>query len=230
MENQIQRIVTLYLGSVVPPESHPDRRDSIPIQAFAIDTCGGIVLVDTGLGEPELTIDSLYRPTRRSLAAALSENGLSRQRIIAIVSSHLHFDHAGALRDFPAIPIHVQRDEMEAARQPRYTTRSRIEVRTLRYVEHQGDTEIAEGVRLIATPGHTPGHQSVVVETDARLVILACQAAYVLEEWTDSSFEHPAGAASAWDRNHYRASLEQLRSMNPSEVRFTHDRRIWRSA
>jgi len=139
----------------------------------------------------------------------------------------LHFDHAGSLREFAGLSIHVQRDEMEAARQPRYTIRSRIEDRALRYVQHGGDAEIIEGIRLITTPGHTPGHQSVSVETNDGLAILACQAAYVLEEWDDPSFEHAAGAASAWNRDHYRQSLEKLRSMNPVEVRFTHDRRIW---
>jgi N-acyl homoserine lactone hydrolase len=172
----------------------------------------------------------MYQPVRRSLTVALSEHGLSRDRIVAIVVSHLHFDHAGALGEFPGIPIHVQREELEAARQPRYTVRSRIEDPALRYLEHEGDTEIFEGIRLIATPGHTPGHQSVAVKTDDGLAILACQSAYVLEEWADPFFQHVAGAASALDRDRYAESLEKLRSMSPIEVRFSHDRRVWRAA
>jgi N-acyl homoserine lactone hydrolase len=174
-------------------------------------------------------IDRLYRTIRRPLATALSENGLDRERVTAIVMSHLHFDHAGALREFPGIPIHVQHKEMEAARQPLYTILSRIDDCALRYVEHKGDAEITEGVRLIATPGHTPGHQSVAVETAEGLVVLACQAVYVLEEWADPLFEHAAGSLSAWDRDQYRHSLEKLRSLNPVGVRFTPDTRVWRA-
>ncbi len=225
----ILRLVTLDLGVVTPPKNHPDFGTPIVIQAFAIDTRAGVMLVDTGLGDAEPAIEAMYRPARRSLATALSESGLNRDRIVAIVVSHLHFDHAGALRDFPGSPIHVQRDELEAARQPGYTIRSRIEDPSLRYIEHFGDDEICEGVRLIQTPGHTRGHQSVAVETDDGLVMLACQAAYSVEEWASPSFRHPAGAGSAWDRVCYQKSLDKLRAMTPVEVRFTHDWRVWRA-
>jgi len=227
--NRILRIVTLDLGEVNPPEEHPDFGTPTVIQAFAIDTRAGAILVDTGLGESEPMIEVMYRPARRSLARALSESGLNDNRIVAIVVSHLHFDHAGALCDFPGIPIHVQREELEAAHQPRYTIRSRIEDPALRYIEHDGDTEILDNIRLVTTPGHTPGHQSVAVETEGGLAILACQAAYVLEEWVDPLFQHAAGAASAFDRDRYAKSLEKLRAMNPVEVRFTHDRRVWQA-
>jgi len=223
----VRRVVALDMGSVAPPKGHPDFGTLTVIQAFAIDAPGGVVLVDTGLGEAEPAIDALYSPTRRSLAEALLETGLSRERVSAIVVSHLHFDHAGALPEFSGLPIHVQRDERQAARQPRYTVRSRVEAPALRYIEHAGDGEVCEGVRVIATPGHTPGHQSVAIETERGLVILACQAAYTLEEWTERSFQHPAGALSAWDREAYAKSLDRLRAMNPIEVRFSHDRRIW---
>jgi glyoxylase-like metal-dependent hydrolase (beta-lactamase superfamily II) len=224
----ILRLVALDLGVVTPPKDHPDFGRPTVIQGFAIETTAGLILVDTGLGDEEPLIEAIYKPTRRSLANALSENGLMRDRIVAIVVSHLHFDHVGALRDLPGIPIHVQHDELEAARQPHYTIRSRIEDPSLQYIEHVGDDQICEAVRVIATPGHTPGHQSVAVETDGGLAILACQAAYTLEEWTRPSFEHPAGAGSAWDHARYMKSLNKLRSMNPVEVRFTHDRRMLR--
>ena len=118
--NRILRIVTLDLGAVNPPEEHPDFGTPTVIQAFAIDTGAGVFLVDTGLGESEPVIEVMYRPARRSLVRAPSESGLNDDRIVGIVVSHLHFDHAGALCDFPGIPIHVQREEIEAARQPRY--------------------------------------------------------------------------------------------------------------
>jgi N-acyl homoserine lactone hydrolase len=228
-ETQTPRIVTLDLGSVSPPKGHPDFGTPVVIQAFVIDTPRGAVLVDTGLGDAEATIDRMYQPRRWPLDVALSENGLIRERIAAIVVSHLHFDHVGALCDFPGIPIHVQREELEAARrEPHYTILSRISGPALRFIHHDGDVQISEGIRLIATAGHTPGHQSVAVDTSDGLTILACQAAYVIEEWTNSSFEHPAGAASAWDRERYRKSLARLRAMSPVEVRLTHDCRIWR--
>ncbi|HXN85981.1 MAG TPA: MBL fold metallo-hydrolase [Candidatus Binataceae bacterium] len=222
------RIVTLDLGVVTPPKDHSDFGAPTVIQGFVIEMTAGVILVDTGMGDEDSRIDALFKPVRRSLATAFAESAIDPDRIVAIVVSHLHFDHVGALREFPGIPIHVQRDELAAARQPRYTIRSRIEDPSLHYIEHAGDDQVCEDVRLIATPGHTPGHQSVAVETNDGLAILACQAAYTPEEWTDPSFAHPAGAGSAWHREHYLKSLNKLRSMNPVEVRFTHDRRVLR--
>ena len=87
----IRRVVTLDLGSVSPPKDHLDFGTEVALQAFAIDTRDGAVLVDTGLGDAEATIDRLYQPQPRSLKLALSENAMTRERIVAIVVSHLHF-------------------------------------------------------------------------------------------------------------------------------------------
>lgn len=220
----------LDLGSAAPPRMHPDFGRRIPIHAFAIESPTGIVLVDTGLGEPEPALDRMYQPERRSLATALSENRLALERVKTILLSHMHFDHVGGITQSGGIPIHVQRSELEAARrEPRYTLLSRFSDPALQYVQHDGDAQFLEGIRVITTPGHTPGHQSVAIDTPAGLILLACQAAYVLEEWADPSFEHPAGAASAWNHERYRESLNKLRALNPIEVRFSHDRRIWRT-
>jgi len=106
-----------------------------------------------------------------------------------VINTHLHFDHCGGNRLFPGIPIHVQRRERAAAREPGYTIPEWVEFEGARYVELDGEAEIAPGVRVLPTPGHTPGHQSVLVDTEDGLVVVAGDVAY---RWED--FDAAGGA------------------------------------
>ena len=94
-------------------------------------------------------------------------------RVAVVVNTHLHFDHCGGNRLFPGIPIHVQRRELADARtKDDYTVREWVDFPGATYVEHDGEAEILPGVRLLPAPGHTAGHQIVVVETDEGPVVL----------------------------------------------------------
>lgn len=85
-----------------------------------------------------------------------------------------------------------------------------------------GDEEIAEGVRLLSTPGHTPGHQSVVIEAADERVVFAAQCAYRAEELRSGQ---PA-ASNLYDEtweDAARDSLRRLRALAPSTAQFSHD-------
>jgi N-acyl homoserine lactone hydrolase len=93
-----------------------------------------------------------------------------------------------------------------------------------RYVRHAGDIEVFPGVRLIPTPGHTAGHESLLIESaDGRTAIVG-QAVYTRAEWEGSTNPSLSGEASAWDRVPYRSSVERLRAFRPDAVLFGHDR------
>lgn len=87
-----------------------------------------------------------------------------------------------------------------------------------------GDQEIASGVRAVATPGHTPGHQSVVVETAEATTIICCQAS-----WSVSSFREATLGDDGWDQAAGTASLEKLHALRPDLVLFSHDPNEWRA-
>jgi glyoxylase-like metal-dependent hydrolase (beta-lactamase superfamily II) len=88
-----------------------------------------------------------------------------------------------------------------------------------------GDDEIAAGVRLISTPGHTPGHQSVLVETADTRVVLAAQCAFGAVEVRSGE---PAASNLHDDSFHQTAcdSLRRLRTFAPVMVELSHDREI----
>ena len=86
--------------------------------------------------------------------------------------------------------------------------------------------EIASGVTILHTPGHTPGHQSVSVETANGLELLAGQAC-----WTCREFETMTAASSDAHDETWRAaaadSLQRLRDLQPQRAHFAHDTATW---
>ena len=141
----------------------------------------GRVLVDTGMIDSTPELDAEWHPT-------IYSERIPRD-VAVVVNTHLHFDHCGGNRLFAGLPTYVQRVEREAAREPDYTIPEWVEFDGATYVELDGEAEIAPGVRVLPTPGHTPGHQSVLVETEDGLVVVAGDVAY---RWED--FDAAGGA------------------------------------
>src|SRR5919197_6565968 len=108
-----------------------------------------------------------------------------------VINTHLHFDHCGGNRLFAGVPIYVQRAEREAAREPDYTIPEWAEFEGATYEEVDGEAEILPGIRVVPTPGHTPGHQSVLVDTEDGLVVVAGDVGYTWKQFDES----PAGQA-----------------------------------
>jgi N-acyl homoserine lactone hydrolase len=142
-----------------------------------IDHPDGFVLVDTGMIDTTPDLDEEWQPTPHPLPAYVVS------RVAVVVNTHLHFDHCGGNRLFPGLPIHVQRRELADARSKEdYTVREWVDFPGSTYVEHDGEVEILPGVRLVPAPGHSAGHQVVVVETDEGTVVLGGDVAYSFEE------------------------------------------------
>ena len=148
----------------------------VPVFVHTIEHPDGLVLVDTGMLDTHPNVaDWQARP--HPLPAELV------RRVAVVVNTHLHFDHCGGNRLFPGVPIHVQRRELADARtEDDYTVREWVDFPGATYVEHDGEAEILPGVRLLPAPGHTAGHQIVVVETDEGPVVLGGDVGYSFEE------------------------------------------------
>jgi glyoxylase-like metal-dependent hydrolase (beta-lactamase superfamily II) len=220
----LPQIEPLLLADMMLPDWHPLAGEQCVVLAFVIRHGDGAILVDTGVGG-HAGIEKLYRPVRRPLAHALRDVGLGPEDVAAVVNTHLHFDHCGENALFPGVPIYVQRREYQAAQEPLYTVPEYVNAPGLAYQQVDGEREIANGVRLIPTPGHTPGHQAVLVEGRGKRAVIAGQAVYTASEYSESS--EAVGSAGAWDVDLYAASATLLRKIEPVKVYFSHDRVIW---
>jgi len=136
----------------------------------------GLILVDTGMIDSTPELDN-WQPTPHRLPDELVS------RVAMVVNTHLHFDHCGGNRLFPGVPIHVQRIELEEAlTRDDYTIREWVDFEGATYVEHDGEVDLLPGVRLLPAPGHSAGHQIVVVETDEGPVVLGGDVGYSFAE------------------------------------------------
>ena len=206
-------VVPLHLADVTYPASHPLAGQDGPVLAFAIRHPDGIVLVDTGIGEGNEWIETNYRPRRRDLREALVAATLEPERVVAIVNSHLHFDHCGQNRAFPGVPTYVQQAELDLALREGHTIVEWVDFPEARYEAVEGDREIVPGISVLATPGHTPGHQSVTVRTGDGLVLIVAQAAQDARSFATGEAD---------------TSVRRLRELNADRIHFSHDRAVLR--
>jgi len=168
----------------------PDDRHRIPLalRCLLIEAADALVLVDTGIGNKEsekfrdifgVSNEGETGPTK--LEDGIRAAGFEPDEVDIVLNTHLHFDHAGGntvrgpdgtpVPAFPDARHVVQRGEFEFSRldneriraaYPRANIDPVGEAGLWDFVEGEG--EIAAGVRVLPTPGHTPYHQSVLVE------------------------------------------------------------------
>jgi N-acyl homoserine lactone hydrolase len=194
--------------------------------AYAVRHAGGVFLFDTGFGFGNAELDSYYQVRARPLPDVLERAGVDQAEITAVANCHLHPDHSGQNGLFPGIPIFVQPAEWRTAHETDYTILDWIDFPGAEYRQVAGDHEPAPGIRIFATPGHSLGHQSLVVDAPGGPILLAGQAVYSHGEWSgiDGSRE---GASRAMDGPAYARSVARLRALNPKRVLFGHDHRGW---
>ena len=224
-------VLPMLLATVVFPEFHPLAGQRGDVLGFAIRRAtgdGGLVLYDTGIGEGSGLIDRFYQPIRRPLADALADHGYGLDDITAVVNSHLHFDHCGNNPLLPGIPIYAQTVELDLARTtPRYTVPDWIDFPGAEYRPIDGDHRLASDVRIIATPGHTGGHQSLVVDGVDGPIVLAGQAIYSRGECERIAEDGNLLEVDESDPDAYRASASRLLELRPRRVHFSHDAEVW---
>jgi glyoxylase-like metal-dependent hydrolase (beta-lactamase superfamily II) len=156
-----------------PAARTADGRWWLRFRTFAIRYGEGpVTLVDAGIGPTGAPAES-WAPVPGHLPEELAAAGFEAGDVTAIVLTHLHTDHIGwaipATTPFPQARVVVQRADVEAFAAIRgkdlLADPDRLDI-------IDGDTDLGPGVRAVATPGHTPGHQSVLVESGDESILV----------------------------------------------------------
>lgn len=127
------------------------------------------ILVDAGVN-PEYLSEKRGIATKQiqSLESGLNKVGLAPDDIDLVIITHLHSDHVAQARKFKKARFLVQKDELEIALNPHPTVAGQYPrefFEGLNFEVIEGDTKICNGLSVISTPGHSPGGQSVSIQT-----------------------------------------------------------------
>lgn len=206
-----------------------------PILAYLIETRNGRILYDVGCDYSKIQREDLraryYDPALNNFGAPrmtdeqriphyLNRLGLSARDVDLIFVGHLHFDHAGGLRELRqagcGAEIHVHRAEVEAARSGADTSVFQDDLvdetgALFPFSLQTGDYAVGEGVRAVMTPGHTAGHMSMLVELPkGRPVLIAGDAADLQENLDD---EVAPGGFREGGHDEAVASIRRLKAL-----------------
>jgi 4-pyridoxolactonase len=209
-----------------------------PVYSVLIEHPDGLMLFDSGfdkaLVDEKLPFELPEQTEEQTIPAQLRLAGFSTDDVVALINSHLHFDHCGGNKHLTRATTFLHEAEIREARSPEpfevlgYADRS-WDHPGATFELLSGDVRIADGVHLFHTPGHTVGHYSLLVEIEGRerpLLFMAdvsyTPAAYERDQQAGFHNDPVAGVRSI------RRVKRLAREWN-AEIFFTHDMEVFRT-
>ena len=156
-----------------------------PVFAFLIEGAGRRILVDTGMSDTERSVRYHHEGGQdpgQAIHEQLDRLGIGCDQVEMILFTHLHWDHCSNLDRFPKARLFVSEKEYRFAMDPipfYWRSYEAPELGIGNPFRHRkfnlvyGEEEIVEGVRMFPTPGHSPGHMAVSVETAKGAYVIA---------------------------------------------------------
>jgi glyoxylase-like metal-dependent hydrolase (beta-lactamase superfamily II) len=172
--------------------AEPDEQNRISIRlcCLLIEANGQRIVVDTGYGDKLTERERGFLDLKgdQRLLGSLAALGVEAEDVDMVINTHLHGDHCGGntrldrhgnlVATFPRAVYYVQRLELADATFPNERTRASYRSENFQPLARsgqlhvlQGDTRLTDEVRVVVTPGHTPAHQSVVIESEGKTAI-----------------------------------------------------------
>lgn len=231
-------------------------RGHLSCHCLLVETNAGLVLIDTGFGlrdvaEPRARLSAFFlalvKPDLREDMTAIRQIqrlGFDPRDVRHIVLTHLDFDHAGGLDDFPHARVHLMTRERDAAL-AQHTWMDRQRFRSQQWstrgqwrtydstsgaawmgLECVHDLQgLPPEILLVPLPGHTFGHAAVAVRTPERWLLLAGDAYFYHREMDPQPYCTPGLRFYQWmlekDRTarlHNQQRLRALRQQHGAEV------------
>jgi len=223
-------VTPLHMGHYTGAANSSLAGQRVLVTAFLVRHKKGLLLFDTGFTPFHTDVLDLYAPVWiRDVREALKHIGTDPSEITMIANCHLHSDHAGGNYRFPGVPIYAQKSEIDAARSAAHHAHlpSALDFSGAQIEEISGELELWPGVRLVPTPGHTVGHQSLVVETDDGGAILTGQAVNSAVEFDRLNYDLTLTERGHVETSAIPAWLVSLARFDAARIYFAHDRSVW---
>ncbi len=203
----------------------------IPVWCAAIEGNGKRIIVDTGISDPQW-VSRLMCPSwqlpEETIDGALNVLGWTRNSVDIVINSHLHHDHCANNSAFPQAEFFVNLAEWEYSQSPIAPQRVLYNESWLAHplglfdytLVKDDHHDVLPGLRLIRTPGHTPGHQSLLVNTDEGVLCVSGDAVN-----TRSSLAEGVPCGLLWSTAHGIESVERIRAL-ADRILMCHDGEI----
>ena len=196
---------------------------SIPVYCFLVKHEKGNVLIDSGFssGFNETWGKRLgfYKPVLENDIP----NFLKNVKIDFIINTHLHIDHCENNSSFKNATIIVQEKEYESALNPKiyqkFAYQDNLD-RNLRYRLIDGELDLFgdKKINIVPTYGHTPGHQSVLLQLEDEKVFIAGDACY-----TSENLEYNCLPGILWNPDKIMEGYEMIRNLKNTRIIFGHE-------
>ena len=210
----------------------------IPVTCYLVRTSDALILYDTGVSPR--AVPGLMRNDRLAqfteadlLVNRLDALGVQASDVDIVILSHLHYDHAGGTEFFRDAELVVQKDEYSYAHYPAsffagFYYKKNFDLPAARWRLLDGDTELAPGLTVLRTDGHTPGHHSLMVELpETGPVILTGDACY----WHEH-VENERVPGVVWNPTlalHSIKRLKTLARLTGAKIFPSHDPVFWKT-
>jgi len=227
------------MGSKAEPNPDHERREFV-VWCAVVEAGGQTFLLDTG--PPSDAADywpaplygafEAYDAAERDLESDLAAAGYALGEIDAVVMTHLHVDHAGALDAFEesGTPVYAHAEELEYAFRSAKTDEGSTAYLAADFdgeydwhLVHEDPYTLGPGFRLLHLPGHTPGLLGASVDTADGTVLVAGDEAYTRTNYQEGV---PLGPGLLWSERDWQRSrrrLQELQRRTDADVVFGHD-------
>lgn len=186
---------------------------------------GEKILVETGIGNlPETyrKFHTVKRKRNQTLKAQLRKRGIRPEDITLVINTHLHFDHCGNNTLFPKAKFYVQAKELRYAYTPDRFQKAAYLRKSfdadLDYIPVRGKHQLTEEIILIPTPGHSIGHQSVLIKGERKNLVYCGDAAPLRE-----NLERRNIPGVLYRADQALKSIDKLRKIENAFYVYSHD-------
>jgi len=195
----------------------------IPVFCFLVKHKRGNVLIDTGFSANfQKTWGKRLKFFKPILETDIVEY-LKNTKIDYIINTHLHIDHCENNPFFKDAEIIVQKQEFEESCNP--MPHQKLDYvdntdKTLKYRLIDGDLDLFDDgkIKIIKTPGHTKGHQSILLNINGKQILIAGDACYSSE-----NLKYNLLPGLYWNSDKIMEGYDMIRSLKDTKIIYGHD-------